>query len=309
MLPEKKLITDLSVMQSNLSGEGVLLNIGPICTKVTIKIPSICKDFLHIYKGYPFLEGPEITDYYLEVYAKNFYRRYLRPQVTINTYMKNDFVPLPESMGLLSVEMGMNWQVAFGCKTHILFHAGVVEKNGIGVIIPAISGSGKSTLSAGLAYDGWRLFSDEFGMLSTETEELYPYPRPVSLKNESIAVMKSWIGSDEPFSREYHDTPKGTVCYLRPPAESLENMTAPVKPRVVIHPIFKPDAKPTITRLTKTMAFFRLVRSSANYGDIGAPAFHALAKIAEDCISCEITYSSLEEGIRLVNQFIDENIK
>ncbi len=309
MSSENKLITNPHVLQNNLSGEGLLLNIGPICTKVTIKFPSIRKDFLHIYKGYPFSTGPEITDYYLEVYAKNFYRRHIRPQVTVNTYMRNDFVPLPETMGLLSVEMSMNWQVAFGCKTHILFHAGVVEKNGIGVIIPAISGSGKSTLSAGLAYDGWRFFSDEFGMLSAETGELYPYPRPISLKNESIAVMKSWVGSDEPFSREYHGTPKGTICYLRPPASSLENMTESVKPRVVIHPVFKPDSKPTIKRLTTTMAFFRLVRSSANYGDIGEPAFHALAKIAEECISCEITYSTIEEAIGLVNQFIDENIK
>ena len=211
-------------------------------------------------------------------------------------------------MGLLSVEMAMNWQVVYGCKSHILFHAGVLERDGVGLIIPAISGSGKSTLSAGLAYDGWRFFSDEFGMLDTNSGELFPYPRPVSLKNESIAVIKEWVGNDEPFSREYEGTPKGTICYLRPPISSVENMNKPVKPRVVIHPVFNPDAKPDIKPLTKTMAFFRLVRSSANYGDIGEPAFHALAKIAEECISCEITYSSLEEGIRLVNQFIDENL-
>jgi len=306
MPPGKKCITDPDTITKNLSGKGLLLDIGPICTKVSIKFPSIREDFLHIYKGYPFLEGPAITDYYLEAYARNFYRRYMRPQVAINTYMRDDFIPLPDSMGLLSVEMSLNWQVAFGCKSHILFHAGVVEKNGVGVIIPAISGSGKSTLSAGLAYDGWRFFSDEFGMLDQNTGDLYPYPRPISLKNDSIAVMKAWVGNDEFFSREYHGTPKGTICYLRPPMASIAAMTEPAKPRVVIHPVFKRDAKPEIKTLTKTMAFFRLVRSSANYGDIGEPAFHALAKIAEDCISCEVTYSSLEEGIALVNKVVDE---
>ncbi len=299
---------DQSSIKRQLSGQGALLNVGPICTRVSIKFPSIREDFLHIYKDYPFLEGPEITDYYLDVYARNLYRRYLRPQVALNTMMNDSYVPLPESMGLLSVEMGMNWQVAFGCKTHILFHAGVVERDGVGLIIPAISGSGKSTLSAGLAYDGWRFFSDEFGMLDIQSNELCPYPRPVSLKNESIPVMKEWVGDGELFSREYEGTPKGTICYLRPPPASIEHMHKPVRPQVVIHPVFNSDARPEIKPLTKTMAFFRLVRSSANYGDIGEPAFHALAKIAEECISCEITYSSLEEGIRLVNQFIDENL-
>jgi len=294
--------------KQRLSGPGLLMGIGPITTRISIEFPSIRDEFLRIYQGYPFFEGPEIIDYYLDVYAKNFFRRYLRPQVAINTLMRDDFAPLPESMGLLSVEMALNWQVAFGCKSHILFHAGVVEKNGIGVIIPAISGSGKSTLSAGLAYDGWRFFSDEFGMLDAETGALHPYPRPVSLKNQSIPVMKEWLGSEDAFSREYHGTPKGTICYLRPPDSSLENMYKPVRPRVIIHPVYGPNAKSEIKPLTETMAFFRLVRSSANYGDIGAPAFHALAKIAQNCIACEITYSSLEEGIRLVNKFIDENI-
>jgi len=292
-----------------LAGPGLLMGVGPIMTRISIKFPSVRDDFLHIYKDYPLYDGSQIIDYYLNVHAKNLYRRYLRPQVTINTLMNDDFVPLPQSMGLLSVEMGMNWQVAFGCKTHVLFHSGVVEKNSIGVIIPAISGSGKSTLSAGLAYDGWRFFSDEFGMLNAQTGELYPYPRPVSLKNESIAVMKDWLGNDEPFSREFEGTPKGTICYLRPPVSSLEKMHEPVKPRVVIHPIYSPNAKSDIKPLTETMAFFRLVRSSANYGDIGAPAFRALAKIAKECVSFEITYSSLEEAIRLVNKIIDENVE
>ncbi len=299
---------DSRTIKHHLSGQGILMSIGPICTRISIKFPSIRDDFLHIYKGYSFLEGPEITDFYLDVYGRNFYRRYLRPQVAINTLMNDNYVPLPVSMGLLSVEMGMNWQMAVGCKTHILFHAGVLEKNGVGLIIPAISGSGKSTLSAGLAYNGWRFFSDEFGLLDADSGELCSYPRPVSLKNESISVIKEWVGMDEPFSREYEGTPKGTICYLRPPNSSIENMHKTVQPRVVIHPVFNPDAKPDIKPLTETMAFFRLVRSSANYGDIGEPAFHALAKIAKECISCEITYSSLEEGIQLVNKFIDENL-
>lgn len=298
------IISDDTVLDRKLAGAGAVMKIGPICTRVRIDFPSIRKEFLKIYQDYPFFAGPEITDHSLQVYARNFFRRYVRPQVTINTLMNDDFLPLPETMGLLSVEMGMNWQVAFGCKTHILFHAGVVERDGIGLIIPAISGSGKSTLSAGLAFDGWRFFSDEFGMLEAASGLLYPYPRPVSLKNESIPVMKAWVKDSSSFSQEYRKTPKGTICYLRPPKDSIKRMYEPARPRLVIHPVFDPEAKPHIRPLTQTMAFFRLVRSSANYGDIGEEAFTALSKLSAECISYEITYSSLEEGIALVNEIV-----
>lgn len=301
-------MSDSAQVNRQLSRHGVFLRIGPVTTRIAIDFPSVRDEFCHIYQGYSFYEGPEIADYHLDIYARNFYRRYIRPQVTVNSRMQDNFTPLPVSMGLLSVEMAMNWQVAFGHKTHILFHAGVVERDGIGVIIPAISGSGKSTLSAGLAYDGWRFFSDEFGMLEAKSGELYPYPRPISLKNESIPVMKEWVGNEAAFSREYSGTPKGTICYLRPPADSLEEMMTPVKPRLVIHPVYMPGGRPDIKPLTRTMAFFRLVRSSANYGDVGEAAFRALARISEGCQSYEITYSSLEEAIGLVNRIVDENL-
>ncbi|PHZ86068.1 HprK-related kinase A [Paremcibacter congregatus] len=304
--PTKKSASELHSLDQQLAGTGAVLRIGPISTRVAIGFPSIRQQFLKIYQDYCFPTEPEIIDHRLTVYARNLFRRYIRPQATINTLMNDDFVPLPESMGLLSVEMGMNWQVAFGCKTHILFHAGVVERDGIGLIIPAISGSGKSTLSAGLSYDGWRFFSDEFGMLDPASGMLYPYPRPVSLKNESIAVMKAWVKDETCFSPEYRKTPKGTICYLRPPVDSLKRMDEPARPRLVIHPIFDPNATPSCRRLTQTMAFFRLVRSSANYGDIGEAAFAALSQLSAECQSYEITYSTLEEAIVLVNQIVDD---
>ena len=68
--------------------------------------------------------------------------------------MNSDFIPLPAKIGMVSLEMGLNWQIAIGCKQYLMFHAGVVAKDGVGLIMPAMSGSGKSTLAAGLAIEG-----------------------------------------------------------------------------------------------------------------------------------------------------------
>ena len=37
---------------------------------------------------------------------------------------------------------------------------------------------------------GWRLLSDEMTLLSTSDGQIYPVPRPISLKNESIDVIQ-----------------------------------------------------------------------------------------------------------------------
>lgn len=103
MSSKNKFITDLNTVKRQLSGRGVLLDLGPICTRISIKFPSIRDEFLKIYADYPFIEDPAVIDYYLDVYARNFYRQYIRPQVAINTLLRNNFVPLPESMGLLSL--------------------------------------------------------------------------------------------------------------------------------------------------------------------------------------------------------------
>ncbi|MDA9771092.1 HprK-related kinase A [Emcibacteraceae bacterium] len=225
--------------------------------------------------------------------------------------MSDEFVPLPAKIGMVSLEMGLNWHVASDCKQYLMFHAGVVAKEGVGLIMPAASGSGKSTLAAGLSYRGWQLHSDEFGLYDMNSQELVPYPRAVSLKNESIAVMRDWVSSvddkyNEYFTEEFHGTPKGTICYMRPHKDSIDKMHVKTRPNLIILPIFDATATPEIRPITKAMAFFRLVLSSANYGDIGKDAFLAISRIIEESEVCEIIYPNLEEAVKLVEEFVEK---
>ncbi len=291
-----------------MTGQGLSLEVGPFVTQVRIFFPNLRREFCDLYGGYPVHPNGAIANNHLRVYGRNFFRRYIRPQACVDTMMKDDFAPFPADIGMVATEMGMNWQAAVGCKNLLLFHAGVVEKNGRVVIMPAASGSGKSTLSAGLSFAGWRLFSDEFGLADIDTGEFVPYPRPVSLKNESIPVMKDWATPGTCFSPEYEGTPKGTICYMRPPEESIRRMYERAKAGAVILPRFRPGAKPEIRPITRSMAFFKIVMSSANYGDIGERSFRIMTDIADKAACCEIIYPNLEEGIKLVERFMSENV-
>tara|TARA_R110002096_G_scaffold416576_3_gene619701 strand:- start:142743 stop:143723 length:981 start_codon:yes stop_codon:yes gene_type:complete len=301
-------------LDNRLASSGAQLEIGPFTVNISLGFKNIRDEFINIYRSYPYYNEPVILDNYIKIYGRNFYRTYVKPQAFVDVGMNDDFIPLPASMGMVSLEMGLNWQVASSCKQYLMFHAGVVAKNGVGLIMPAMSGSGKSTLAAGLSYKGWQLHSDEFGLLDLETDELVPYPRAVSLKNESIAVMKEWVGRENEnplnhFTPEFEGTPKGTICYLRPPEQSIVEMHKRTRPNVVILPIFDATAKPEIRPITKTMAFFRLVMSSANYSDIGVDAFHSISRIIENSAVCEIIYPSLDDAVKLVEDFVAQSLE
>lgn len=309
--PDKLIELDDKNIHRHLSEGGVNIEIGPFCVNVQLTFKNIREEFIKIYKDYPFYNSDIVWDNYINISGRNFYRQYIRPQAWIDAGMSDDFVPLPAKIGMVSLEMGLNWHVASDCKQFLMFHAGVVAKDGVGLIMPAASGSGKSTLAAGLSYRGWQLHSDEFGLYDMSSHELVPYPRAVSLKNESIAVMRKWVSKVDDnyadyFTEEFHGTPKGTICYMRPHKDSIEKMHVKTRPNLIILPIFDANATPEIRPITKAMAFFRLVLSSANYGDIGKDAFLSISRIIEESEVCEIIYPNLDAAVKLVEEFVEK---
>ncbi len=78
---------------------------------------------------------------------------------------------------------------------HLLFHSGAIEADGTGVLFPGASGSGKSTLTAGLVRAGLRYLTDELAAVHMASGRLLPYPKPITVKPGSFAVLSD-IGPD-----------------------------------------------------------------------------------------------------------------
>lgn len=274
--------------------------VGPFTARVQTPIPILQQDILRIYEGYPLAGDDALVDFNLRVRPTSLWRRWVRPKVIADTGFANTpFVPLPGELAILAFEMGLNWMVGTSADQFLVFHSGLVARDNMAVIMPGESGRGKSTLTAGLAYSGWRMFSDEFALLRPETLELMPYPRPVSLKNQSIDVLSARVPEDR-FSRVYANTPKGTIRYLRPPEESLAESHRPAEPLMILFPEYNPAAESRVEEAPKIEAFALIRTASVNCDRLGEAAFEATAALTERCPVFRITYKSLDQGIRMV---------
>ena len=81
---------------------------------------------------------------------------------------------------------------------HMLMHAGSVSVGDAGVLIPGSSRAGKSSLTMSLLLRGGRYFSDEVGVVTTDTSEILPFPKPLSSRvPHMFPEVTSWFGPSE----------------------------------------------------------------------------------------------------------------
>jgi HprK-related kinase A len=251
-----------------------------------------------LYYGYPEPDGA--CDFTVRLEAERVWRRWLRPSVAIRgDYVLPDAAPLPLALGLLAAEMGMNLQMALGQKRFLLLHAASVERDGRALLLTGHSGAGKSTLGALLGERGWRFMGDEFALLDLDDGRLHPFPRAVSLKNESLGLFD---GVDPArLGPVLTGTPKGTVRHLRPNAEAIERMEEPATPAMILFPRFGRDLDPIVRDVGAAEAFMRLTQASTNYVALGERGFDALTRFVGALPSRAIDYADTAQAEALID--------
>ncbi|MDP2252706.1 MAG: HprK-related kinase A, partial [Thiobacillus sp.] len=223
-------------------------------------------------------------------------RRWLRPQATFSFDGMHPFKPLPRDQAFPMLEWGLNWCVSTQAHQYLIIHAAVVEKNGLAAILPAPPGSGKSTLAAGLALSGWRLLSDELTLIDRKTGLIQPLPRPVSLKNQSIDVIRQFA-PDAYINRPSHDTVKGTVAHMRPPRDSVLRQHETARPGWVIFPKWEAGAPATLTPRSQAQTFMFLAQNAFNYSHLGVDGFRVGTALIDQTACYDFRYSQLNEAI------------
>jgi HprK-related kinase A len=274
-----------------------LIAVGPRRFRIGSDWAGLIGEINSLYRAYPKADpGPAHHTVRLE--SESLIRRYIRPQVAIRgDYTVPDALPLPLAQGLLASEMAMNLQLAMGERRFLLLHAATVERGGQAIILTGESGSGKSTMAALLMTRGWRLMGDEFALLDPVTGMLHPFPRPISLKNESVETLSKVVPEGR-FGSWMRGTPKGDIRHLVPDGPSLDRMNEPARPALILFPAFGHEAD---TRAVGGgEAFVRLTQASTNYTMLGEAGFAALTRLVSSLPALAIDYPDTETGIALV---------
>ena len=171
-------------------------------------------------------------------------------------------------------------------------------------LLPAWPGCGKSTLCAALVNRGWRLFSDEFGLVRPGDGQLIPLPRPTPLKNRSIDVIRDFAPNAE-LGPSFHGTRKGTVAHLVSPAASVEKFNVPAPPGWLVFPRYRSGAPLRLEPIPKQQAFIKLANNSFNYQLLGLRGFEEVTRLVRACDCYILTYSNLDEAMNDLNRLAE----
>jgi HprK-related kinase A len=284
-----------------LAGAGLRLRTGDFTACVNSAIPSVADGIGLLYADYPVDDDSGFVDFHINLVQPGGARRWFRPQVRFDCDGMAPFKPLPLAQAFPMFEWVMNWAVSSRANRLLIIHAAVVEKNGLAAILAAPAGSGKSTLCAALVSKGWRLLSDELALVRLDSGELVPLPRPVSLKNASIDIMRRYVPGAV-FSPEVDDTVKGTIAHMKAPADSVARAGEPARAAWIIFPKYQAGAGATLEPVAPSRAFMSLAGNAFNYSLLGPAGFDAMAGLIANSLSYNFTYSVLDDAVDLFSR-------
>jgi hypothetical protein len=292
-------------LRERLRRSGIWLRTGPFSLRIRSRIPSVAQGLADLYGQFEVRDSREtFADFHVDVNPPGRVRRWLRPQVTFSFDGQLPFKPLPYDQAYPMLEWGLNWCVSMHAHQYLIVHAAVVEKNGRAAILPAPPGSGKSTLTAALVLSGWRLLSDELALIDRRTGLIQPLPRPVSLKNESIPLIREF-SADAFINRPSRDTVKGTVAHLRPPTESVRRQHEAALPAWVVFPQWSAGAPLSLTPRSAAQTFIFLAQNAFNYSHLGADGFRVGTRLVDQVECFDFAYSHLDDAVRTFDRLAD----
>jgi HprK-related kinase A len=290
-------------LRRRLRAHGLLLQIGPFSFRIKTELEDIARGLSLLYGNYPVLNDSVFIDYTVELVGGSGLRRWIYPQVKFRFDGEVQFAPLPPNQAFPLLEWAMNWCISTQAHQYLILHAATIERDGCAVIMPAPPGSGKSTLCAGLVHRGWRLLSDELALISPIDLSVTPLGRPISLKNQSIEVIRQFV-PEAVFNPITPDTLKGRLTHLKTPQEHLRRIDEVARPRWVIFPKYVAGSAAQLTLRSKANSMLELGRNSFNYVVLGLKGFETLSGVIDHCDCYDFQYSQLDEAVAVFDDLV-----
>jgi len=283
---------------------GLLLQMGPFVARLATRIPAVSTAIETLYAAYPVASADTFVDFDVGVHRPASWRHWWQPQVVFSFEGQEPFNPLPGGQGFPLLEWGLNWCVYGICHQYLILHAAVLERNGRALVLPAPSGSGKSTLCSALLFSGWRLLSDELTLICPKQGHIVPNPRPVSLKNDSIDVIRRFAPQMR-LGSTVRDTVKGVVAHFAAPPDAVRAAHQPATPGWIVLPKYVAGSPARLEPIERARAFMQLVENAFNYDLFGAEGFNLVGSVIDRSACFSFEYSDVHEAAALFARLAD----
>lgn len=284
-----------------LRGDGLTMIVGIFRCLIRSDTGLLTTPIRLLYKDYLALERP-YGFYDFHIGLRRTRSSFLNPwEVQFDLDGDGPFPALPLAHAHPLFEWGLNWCVANASGMHTVIHSAVLERDGLALILPGLPGSGKSTLCAALSLSDWRLLSDELTVVSQDDGKVQALPRPISLKNSSINLIRERFPSVE-ITGSVIDTHKGEIAYVQPPSAAVAAGERSANIGYVVFPKFMSGANLDYEQLTRAEALAELMSNTFNVGLLGAEGFSALAEAIADAECYMVEYGDLSTILNWVDK-------
>lgn len=282
-------------IKARLDNEGLTLKIGPYNYNIRSNLRDVQDGIGTLYPDFSIANPDEFVDFSISLESRGIWQR-ARGEAQFLFDEQSPFDPIPDGQAFAFLEWGMNWCVSLHTNEYLKLHAAVVSLNDNAIILPGVPGAGKSTLCAALGLAGWRVLSDEHAMIPPGSTEVVPLCRPVSLKNESIDVIRHFSSEAilGPVSRETH---KGIVAHLKADLDSKSHDTTPLPVRAMIFPTYTTEQEQRLVPRRRTESFLLAAYHSFNYSLLCEEGFTAMQTLVENVQCYDLFYHDLDWAI------------
>jgi len=267
------------------------LAVGPYTYRIRTTLPNVAAGLQTLYGDFPRTDTAAFVDFDIALRRHGIF-----PGRRLSRFCfdgRDQFGPVPVEQAYASLEWGMNWCVSVHCNEYLKLHAAVVASDAGAIIMPGVPGAGKSTLCAALGLSGWRILSDEHALIRPGSRQVVPLCRPVSLKNESIDVIRRF-SRDAVFGPPSLDTHKGTVQHMKGDIHPESHAAEPVPIRALVFPRFSRDEPQRLRARPRTVSFVLAAYHSFNYSLLGEAGFRAMSHLIEATPCFDLVYRDLE---------------
>lgn len=191
-------------------------------------------------------------------------------------------------------------QRAVGLCPHLCLHAGGVEHGGVGVVFPGEMEAGKTTLTTGLVRAGFRYLTDEAVTLDRDTQEIHPYPKPLSIDTGAWHLFPEL----EPHDRLASDAYKAQQWQVPPNAIRAKAVGEPCPVAVIVFPRYDKRGITTLTPIRRAEALVEITKHTFRFNQQAREALDILAATVRGADSYRLTTGDLEGAVATIQGLV-----